>query len=94
MKKSLLMIFAVLGLVSLMAEGGPKRSSIMSLLGIEDDPTCCDVPMCCADNKSSCCDITSCCSVPVGCCSSIPTRPVEEDNVETKVASSTGTLKK
>jgi len=70
MKKGLLLIFGVLGLVSLMAESGPKRSSILSKLGLADEPMCCDISVCCTDNSSSCCDITTCCTIPVGCCAS------------------------
>ncbi|MBK9257881.1 MAG: hypothetical protein IPM42_20695 [Saprospiraceae bacterium] len=77
MKKSLLLIFGVLGLVSLMAESGPKRSSILSKLGLADEPMCCDISVCCADSSPSCCDISTCCAIPVGCCSA-PTVQNEE----------------
>ena len=78
MKKSLLLIFGVLGLVSLMAEGGPKRSSIMSMLGMEDEPICCDKTICCVDNDTSCCDLSSCCATASGCCA--PTTSTVEAN--------------
>lgn len=67
-KKNLLLIFGLLGLVSLMAESGPKRSSILSRLGLDNDPTCCDMTTCCPDNGTNCCNMGSCCMNVSNCC--------------------------
>jgi len=69
MKKNLLLIFGLLGLVSLMAEGGPKRGNLLSMLGMEDEPTCCDMTTCCVGTDTNCCDLNTCCSTSSVCCS-------------------------
>jgi hypothetical protein len=68
MKKNLLLIFGLLGLVSLMAESGPKKSNLISMLGLDGDAACCDVTVCCQASDASCCDISNCCTTDSNCC--------------------------
>lgn len=68
MKKNLLLIFGLLGLVSLMAESSPKKSHWLSLLGMDNDAACCKASVCCKDGDNSCCDISNCCTNPGDCC--------------------------
>lgn len=68
MKKHLLLIFGLLGLVSLMAETGPKKSNLLSMLGLDSDPACCDVSVCCQGSDANCCDLSTCCTMSSNCC--------------------------
>ena len=68
LKKNLLLIFGLLGLVSLMAESGPKKSNLLSMLGVNEDSACCDVTICCQGADTSCCDLSTCCTTPSNCC--------------------------
>lgn len=86
-KKNLFLIFGLLGLVSLMAESGPKRSSILSKLGLDKDQACCDMSDCCADDDincctvSNCCDVSNCCTVS-NCCATVSSCCASENNKE------------
>lgn len=71
MKKHLLLIFGLLGLVTLMAESGPKKSSLLSVLGLDGDAACCDVTACCQGNEASCCDLSTCCTTTSNCCAAV-----------------------
>lgn len=68
LKKNLLMIFGLLGLVSLMAESGPKKNNLLSMLGLNEDPACCDVSVCCLSSDADCCDMSTCCTTTSNCC--------------------------
>lgn len=74
LKKNLLLIFGLLGFVSLMAEGGPKKTNLLSKLGLGSNPTCCDPSECCPDLEANCCNLSTCstpvgnCCAPVSCC--------------------------
>jgi hypothetical protein len=68
LKKNLLLIFGLLGLVSLMAETGPKKSNLLSMLGLDSDPACCDVSVCCQGSDANCCDLSTCCTMSSNCC--------------------------
>jgi len=71
LKKNLLLIFGLLGLVSLMAENGPKRSNVFSMLGLHEDPACCDVSACCPGSDADCCDMSTCCTTASNCCATV-----------------------
>lgn len=71
MKKHLLLIFGLLGLVTLMAESGPKKSSLLSVLGLDGDAACCDVTACCQGSDASCCDLSTCCTTTSNCCAAV-----------------------
>lgn len=68
LKKNFLLIFGLLGLVSLMAESGPKKSNLLTMLGLDSDSACCDVTVCCQGADTSCCDLSTCCTSPSNCC--------------------------
>lgn len=68
MKKKLVLGIGLLGLVSLMAESGPKRTRLLSLLEKISDPSYCDTTICCTDCDPGCCEMTSCCTTSVSCC--------------------------
>lgn len=71
MKKHLLLIFGLLGLVTLMAESGPKKSSLLSVLGLDSNAACCDVTACCQGSEASCCDLSTCCTTTSNCCAAV-----------------------
>lgn len=71
MKKHLLLIFGLLGLVTLMAESGPTKSSLLSVLGLDGDDACCDVAACCQGSDASCCDLSTCCTTTSNCCAAV-----------------------
>jgi hypothetical protein len=81
-KKNLLLIFGLLGLVSLMAESGPKRSSILSKLGLDKNQSCCDISDCCADSDINCCDVSNCCVTVSNCCATTSSCCVSENTTE------------
>jgi hypothetical protein len=100
-KKNLLLIFGLLGLVSLMAESGPKRSSILSKLGLDKHQACCDMSDCCVDDDINCCNVSNCCMTVSNCCATASScctsenieqesKIVEESEVSRNVAESKG----
>jgi hypothetical protein len=94
MKKHLLLIFGLLGLVTLMAESGPKKSSLLSVLGLDCDATCCDVTACCQVGDASCCDLSTCCTTTSNCCSAVAnccTMDATDQTNTTKVESNAAT---
>lgn len=93
MKKNLLLIFGLLGLVSLMAESVPKRNNVLSMLGLVDAPACCDVSVCCTEGSPDCCDLSTCCTTTStccapasSCCASDPTDQSTTSTTENKVS--------
>ena len=81
-KKNLFLIFGLLGLVSLMAESGPKRSSILSKLGLDKDQACCDMSDCCVDDDINCCTVSNCCMTVSNCCARASSCCASENNKE------------
>ncbi|HMU03704.1 MAG TPA: hypothetical protein PJ990_08780 [Saprospiraceae bacterium] len=90
LKKNLFLIFGLLGLVSLMAESGPKKSNLLSMLGLNEDSACCDVTVCCQGADTSCCDLSTCCTTSSNCCAPATSCCTSDATDQTNTATNEG----